>query len=87
MVIDNKITVIGTYNLDNLSHQFNSETITVIEDTAFAYKVSRILKSRINRKTLISAEDELTFRNLKFKQRFLFSIFRKTAFIYRPLFD
>lgn len=85
MVIDNKITVIGTYNLDNLSHQFNSETITVIEDTAFAHKVSRIIKSRLKQSTLISDEDEPDpFRNLKFKQRFLFSIFRKTAFIYRP---
>ena len=85
MVIDDYISVIGTYNLDNLSYRFNSETITVIEDKAFAAKVSRILDERILlSKPVFTIDNPKSTRNLNWKQKINYAFLKKTSIFSRP---
>ena len=85
MVIDDYISVIGTYNLDNLSYRFNSETITVIEDKAFAAKVSKILDERILlSKPVFTIDNPKSTRNLNWKQKINYAFLKKTSIFSRP---
>lgn len=85
MVIDDKISVIGTYNLDQLSYSLNSETIIVIEDSTFTTKLTKILDQRIlNCKPIFTTENPKATRNLNWKQKINFAFMKKTSLFSRP---
>jgi putative cardiolipin synthase len=49
MVIDGHISVIGSYNLDKLSHQYNTEVATWVDDRALATQHARLMDNILTR--------------------------------------
>lgn len=85
MVIDDYISVIGSYNLDQLSFSINSEAITVVSDSAFAQQVTRVLDDRIPlSQPVYTTTNPSPSRLLKLKSKIIFAFLRKTTFATRP---
>lgn len=57
VVFDNQITMIGSYNFDNLSYEVNSEIIALIYDSKFSKSVAHIMQDRLLGSVKINAKD------------------------------
>ncbi len=57
MVIDSKVSFIGTYNLDPRSQNLNTEVVVVIEDELFADTLKNLILVDVQAKNSWSAED------------------------------
>ncbi|XZR52845.1 MAG: cardiolipin synthase [Enterobacteriaceae bacterium] len=78
LLIDNKVSIIGTVNFDNRSFYLNSEIMLVIEDNNFNNVISEIQKKYIKKSKFINFK--------KWKNRsFLYVIFEFFFILFNPI--
>ncbi|AEW77580.1 cardiolipin synthase [Aggregatibacter actinomycetemcomitans] len=78
MLIDNKLALVGTVNMDMRSFLLNFEVTMVVEDTAFANEISLLHEGYINNSEL---PDHAKWANRSVYQR----IIEKLFFLFSPL--
>ena len=78
MLIDNKLALVGTVNMDMRSFLLNFEVTMVVEDPAFANEISLLHEGYINNSEL---PDHAKWANRSVYQR----IIEKLFFLFSPL--